>query len=282
MPYAGNLNAVPGSTSCSTARPSFTLSIRCPTSRESPCGSRLHSVIGRCPYSRQCVNLIAAGKTHAVPRPTVDEPAVHCPEGIGIRDRADLSRGTEPSALRGHARPGSRGIRRLDHGRAPTCRSPSRHAGGAAPARPGCRPWSSHRAPRTTVDPTRSGPSARAGRSFGMMHPTANSPGTTHAGSGFPAHPGRACQCADWHGGEESVIGCGMAYAQKPRNGKVRITAPGPGRCARKICGRTAGPGFFRARNRCRQDATNQDGEYSREVSSPAAICLSMTGSPRT
>jgi len=106
-------------------------------------------------------------------------------------------------------------------------------------------------------------------------------PGTTRAGSGFPAHPGRACQCADWHGGEESVIGCGMAYAQKPRNGKVRITAPGPGRCTRKICGRTAGPGFFRARNRCRQDATNQDGEYSREVSPPAAICLSMTGSPR-
>lgn len=87
-------------------------------------------------------------ETHAVPRLTVDEPAVHCPEGIGIRDRAGISRGTEPGALRGHAHPGSRGSRCLDHGALPRAARPADMQLAAAPRRPGCRPWSSHRAPR--------------------------------------------------------------------------------------------------------------------------------------
>ena len=121
------------------------------------------------------------------------------------------------------------------------------------------------------------------GGAFGMMQPRRQFAGTTPR----PALDLRdilavLANVPTAMGGEGPVIGCGMAYARKPRKGKVRITAPDPGRCYRENLRVHSRARIFRARKRCREYATDREAVRTQEeVSPPAAICPSMTGSPR-
>ncbi len=217
----GSLNAVSGSTSCSTARrPSFRPSIRCPTSRESPCGSRLLSVFGCCPHSRHCVNIAAAAKHTPPPKLTMDEPAVRC-QGIGIRDRASITHGARarrPARIRPPGKSRQPPSRPWPRPRMPlarqTCRWPPR-PGDLAVAHGLRIETSAPRSTRRDQDPV----PASAG-AIGMMQPRCQFAGTTPR----PVLDLRDILAVLGNvptamGGEGPVIGCGIAYAREAQEG---------------------------------------------------------------
>jgi len=64
-----------------------------------PDANCLLAVFDRCLRSRQCVNVVVAGK-HALPQwLTIDEAVVHCKEGIGIWQWASNDQAGEPDAV---------------------------------------------------------------------------------------------------------------------------------------------------------------------------------------
>lgn len=159
------------------------------------------------------------------------------------------------------------------------CRSPGRHAGAPRPGDLNADRWPSpepgHAAHPGVIRTQR--PHRQA--LFGLMEPAASSSGITpRLVPDFRHILAVLANVPTAMGGEGPVIGCGIAYARKPRKGKVRVTAPDPGRCTSENLRVHSRARIFRARKRCRQDAT--DGETVRtqeEGSPPAAICPSMT-----
>jgi xylulose-5-phosphate/fructose-6-phosphate phosphoketolase len=68
-----------------------------------PDANTLLSVTDHCLRSRQCVNVIVAGKQPALQWLTMDEAIKHCSAGIGIFEWASNDRGSEPDVVLGCA-----------------------------------------------------------------------------------------------------------------------------------------------------------------------------------